>query len=160
MEAFETRFAFSPRTSRPPVTRASWVATDPMLCGASWAIAGRLNITTPAIRMRLCLVNGITSRFPSGTKKERALLLQKVGDKLLAVIGQHALRMKLHPFDRQRAMPQRHNHGLPGNTRRDLEFLRQGVLRHDQRMVACAGHRLRDALKDRATIMLDGTRLA
>src|SRR5271165_5421950 len=95
----------------------------------------------------------------SQSRKRTASELQKILDEPLPIVGQHALGMKLHAFDRILAVAQAHDRPV-GGTRGDLQIFGKIFLRDNERVVAGAGHRAGDAGEDGLPVVFDFAGLA
>ncbi len=89
-------------------------------------------------------------------------LSQEVGDEALAVVGKDGFGVELDAFDGEGLVAEAHDGagvggaGARGDARGDLELFGDGVLADDERVVAGAGHGLREVAEDAAVVVLDG----
>src|SRR5882724_4157963 len=81
------------------------------------------------------------------TRKNRVVTVfskgEEIPDQVLAVYGEHALRVKLHSFDGIAAMAQTHDGPVAVAalySGGDFQFVRQAFVGNDQRVVAGTGH--------------------
>ena len=95
-----------------------------------------------------------------------ALHLEEILNQALAVVGEDGLGVELHAFDGEGLVAEAHDGagvgrvGAGGDAGGDLELVGDGVFADDERVVARAGHGLREVAEDGAVVVLDGLGLA
>ena len=88
--------------------------------------------------------------------------LEEIGEQLVPILGRDALRMELHPVDRQRLVAEAHHAGAvePGRLAGGVDDQAAGNVLDDQRVIAGRVERAGQSLEQPGAVVVDRTGLA
>src|SRR5262249_26009412 len=114
-----------------------------------WAVPGR----TQRNQRNTPLPQTANTSAPCGLK------LQEILNQLLAILRQHALRMKLHALNRILLMTKPHDRAVR-RSRCNLKLVRQSLFGNNQRMIARARYRILQTAENCLAVVRDLARLS